>query len=64
MCLEQQHFLQCCFNDDDADDKKLMNMIVIKYRKAISRLRLRSNRLQIVRGSYSKIPECDITRSR
>ena len=30
--------------------------IPVKYRKAISKLRLRSNRLQIVRGKYTKIP--------
>ena len=39
----------------------LQHKIQVKYRKAISRLRLRSNRLQIVRGRYSKIPECERT---
>ena len=31
--------------------------IPISYRKSITRLRLRSNRLQIVRGRYANIPE-------
>jgi len=30
--------------------------IPVKYRKSLTRIRLRSNRLEIVRGKYSKVP--------